>query len=350
MRKKILFVGDGGDPSALSEILAGSDIEVFPKINPQSLSLGVLMRHFGYFRLALFAVRHRKHYDCVLIWQQFVALYYYLLGVFMWGERSTPVILYYIIYKKSSNKWVNWVKHRVMRAMVNSKQMAVVYFMSRSDYLYEDTHPAKRRLLVYCPFNSAFIEKNSSFIGTVGQFYFSGGASNRDYSQIKQLAESMPGAQFSVASRPTIHHVFKPCPPNVKLYCDLYGDAFEDLVLRAKAVVIPLADPMVTSGQMVVLAAMQAGKTVFITRNNFIDDWVGRERAAGFLFEYENLEHLSYLLRTTSNTELAASGKRAREFFLEHNDEKTIYRSFAEQIRVVLMDKESKRYMSAKNG
>lgn len=349
MRKKILFVGDGGDPSTLSAILAGSDIDVFHKIHPQSLALGVIARHFGYFRLALFAVWHRKHYDCVLIWQQFVALYYYLLGAFMPGARSTPVILYYIIYKKSSNRLVNWVKHRVMRAMVNSRQMAVVYFMSRSDYLYEETHPAKRKLLVYCPFNSAFIEKNSSFIGTVGQFYFSGGASNRDYSQIKQLAELMPDAHFSVASRPAIHHVFKPCPPNVKLHFDLYGDAFEDLVLRAKAVIIPLADPMVTSGQMVVLAAMQAGKTVFITRNDFIDDWVGRERAAGFLFEYESLEQLSYLLRTTSDADLAASGKRGREFFLEHNDEKTIYRSFAEQLRVVLMDRASEGPMSANN-
>lgn len=349
MRKKILFVGDGGDPSALSEILAGSDLEVFPKINPQSLSLGVFVRHFGYFRLALFAVRHRKHYDCVLIWQQFVALYYYLLGIFMPGARSTPVILYYIIYKKSSNKWVNWVKHRVMRAMVNSRQMTVVYFMSRSDYLYEETHQIKRRLLVYCPFNSTFIEKNSSFIGTVGQFYFSGGASNRDYSKIKQLAELMPDAHFSVASRPTIQQVFKPCPPNVGLHFDLYGDAFEDLILRAKAVIIPLADPMVTSGQMVVLAAMQAGKTVFITRNDFIDDWVGRERAAGFLFEYESLEHLSYLLRTTSDVELAESGKRARKFFLEHNDEKTIYRSFAEQMNIILMGKAHDSPLSVKN-
>lgn len=232
--------------------------------------------------------------------------------------------------------------------MVNSKQMAVVYFMSRSDYLYEDTDPAKRRLLVYCPFNSAFIEKNSSFIGTVGDFYFSGGASNRDYSQIKQLAESMPGAQFSVASLPAIHQVFKPCPSNVTLRFDLYGDAFEDMVLRAKAVIIPLADPMVTSGQMVVLAAMQAGKTVFITRNDFIDDWVGRERAAGFLFEYESLEQLSYLLRTTSDADLAASGKRARDFFLEHNDEKTIYRSFAEQLRVILMGRANQGPQSAK--
>lgn len=296
----------------------------------------MLGRHLGYIRLALFAVRHRKQFDCILIWQQFVALYYCLLAAFMPSAKSTPVILYYIIYKKSSNRLVNWVKHRVMRAMVNSRHMAVVYFMSRSDYLYKETEPAKRRLLVYCPFTSDYIERKPALIGAVGHFYFSGGASNRNYSQIRQLAELLPDSQFSVAGLPAINNVFKPCPPNVKLHTDVYGDEFEDLVLRSRAVIIPLADPMVTSGQMVVLAAMQAGKAVFITRNDFVDDWVGRDRAAGFLYEYESLEHLTHMLHTMTDADLAASGERARKYFLEHNDEKTIYRSFAEQVRIVL--------------
>lgn len=300
------------------------------------MSLGVLGRHLGYIRLALFAVRNRKQFDCILIWQQFVALYYCLLAAFMPGTRPTPVILYYIIYKKSSNGLVNWIKHRVMRAMVNSRHMAVVYFMSRSDYLYKETDPDKRRLLVYCPFNSDYIERNPALIGTVGQFYFSGGASNRNYSQIRQLAELLPDSQFSVASLPAVHSVFKPCPPNVKLHIDVYGDEFEDLVLRSRAVIIPLADPMVTSGQMVVLAAMQAGKAVFITRNDFVDDWMGRDRAAGFLYEYESLEQLSHMLHTMTDADLGASGERARKYFLEHNDERTIYRSFAEQLRIIL--------------
>lgn len=347
--KKVLFIGDGGEPAALAECLVDDDMRVIPHVHPLSLSLGVLGRHLGYFRLALFAVRHRKQFDGILIWQQFVALYYCLLRTLIPGARSTPIILYYIIYKKSSNKLVNWAKHQVMRAMVNSRHMAVVYFMSRSDYLYEETDPSKRKLLVYCPFNSDYIERNSALIGTVGQFYFSGGASNRNYSQIRQLAELMPDSQFSVAGLPAVHSVFKPCPPNVKLHIDVYGDAFEDLVLRSRAVIIPLADPMVTSGQMVVLAAMQAGKAVFITRNDFIDDWVGRDRAAGFLYEYESLEQLTHILRTITDAELAASGERARKFFLEHNDEKTIYRSFAEQLRIVLMNGEGSPPLSAKN-
>lgn len=347
--KKVLFVGDGGEPAALAECLANENTQVIPHVQPLSLSLGVFGRHLGYFRLALFAVRHRKQFDCILIWQQFVALYYFLLSVFMPGAKSTPVILYYIIYKKSSNGLVNWVKHLVMRAMVNSQQMAVVYFMSRSDYLYKETDQAKRKLLVYCPFSSEYIERNAALIGSVGQFYFSGGASNRNYSQIRQLAELMPDSQFSVAGLPAVHSVFKPCPPNVKLYIDLYGDEFEDLVLRSRAVIIPLTDPMVTSGQMVVLAAMQAGKAVFITRNDFVDDWVGRDQAAGFLYEYESLEQLSHMLRTITDADLVASGDQARKFFLEHNDEKTIYRSFAEQSRIVLMNGEGSPSLSAKN-
>lgn len=336
MGKRVLFVGDGGEPAALEEALADDDIQVIPHVQPLSLSLGTLGRHLGYLRLAFFAARNREQFDCILIWQQFIALYYCLLAALMPRAKSTPAVLYYIIYKKSSNGLVNWIKHRVMRAMVNSRKIAVVYFMSRSDYLYRETDPVKRRLLVYCPFNSDYIEKHPALIGSVGRFYFSGGASNRNYFQIRQLAELLADSEFGVAGLPALAHVFRPCPPNVKLHTDVYGDEFEDLVLRSRAVIIPLADPMVTSGQMVVLAAMQAGKAVFITRNNFVDDWVGRDRAAGFLYEYESLEQLSHMLRTMTDAELALRGKRAREYFLEHNDERTIYRSFAEQVRMAL--------------
>ena len=136
------------------------------------------------------------------------------------------------------------------------------------------------------------------------------------------------------------HDVFRPCPPNVKLNIDVYGGAFEDLVLRSRAVIIPLADPMVASGQMVVSAALQAGKAVFISHNNFIDDWLGRDSTAGFVYEYESVEQLSHMLRTITDADLAASGERARKYFLEHNDEKAIYRSFAEQLRIVLKSSE----------
>lgn len=338
MKKKVLFVGDGGDPAALAECLVGDGMEIIAHIRPLSWKLGAIGRHFGYFRLALVALRHRPQSDCILIWQQFVAMYYCFLMAFLPRARPIPIILYYIIYKKPSNRLVNWLKHGIMRSVVNSRHVAVSYFLSRSDYLYGEADSRKRKLLVHCPFRSQHIEKNTRLIGTVGEFFFSGGASNRDYSQIRRLAEQLPDARFRVASLPSVRNDFTLFPPNVRLYFNIYGDDFEDLILKSKAVVIPLADPVVTSGQLVIMAAMQAGKTVFISRNSFVDEWVAPDLGAGFLFQYDSVAHLSALLAAATDPDLAAGGKRAREFFLAHSDDKVIYRSFAEQLRAVSAD------------
>jgi len=327
--KRVLLVGDGGDAAALAREVGGR-FDVVAQIRNLPFRIGGLRRHLGYFALAWHAVWHEV--DCVLAWQQFVGLYLLLLYTLMpW--RSRPLLLYYVIYKPASSQLLDRLKFRVMRAMTNAQPCAAVYFMSRDDRLYAATPADKRRLIADHPFHSPHIE---AYIGAAGaDYFFAGGASNRDYAVIRALAEKMPEARFKVACLASQAETMEPLP-NLEVRADVSPREFEDMVLQARAVILPLANPSVVSGQLVCLAAMQAGKPIYMTRNNFTAEWIDLDMASHFLAFFERADDLLVQLHSCTDLTLASRGKAAREFYLAHHDPYAVYRVFADALQRVL--------------
>jgi hypothetical protein len=167
--------------------------------------------------------------------------------------------------------------------------------------------------------------------------YFSGGVSNRDYSAVKRLAEMMGGKKFSVACLPKDLLRMSPIPQNMHVNCDAYGDVFEELILSTNAVVLPLEDPNATSGQIVCLRAMQSAKPVFMTRNNFMSDWMPEIASLRFLVMYDELEELRSLLLKLTDSSLQEMGLKAREYYLSHFDEEPFYCGIADVIETELL-------------
>jgi len=127
-----------------------------------------------------------------------------------------------------------------------------------------------------------------------------------------------------------------PIPQNIHVDCHAFGDAFEELILSTKAVVLPIEDPNVTSGQIVCLRALQSAKPVFITRNNFIADWMPDIASLRFLVMYDELDELKSLLNGFKDSDLHQLGLQARDYFLRHFDEKSFYRGIADIIEAEL--------------
>lgn len=327
--KRVLLVGDGGDADALAREVGGR-FEVVSLIRNLPFRIGGLRRHLGYFALAWHAVW--RQVDCVLVWQQFVGLYLLLLYTLMpW--RARPLLLYYVIYKPAGNRLLDRIKFSVMRAMTFTRPCEMVYFMSREDRLYTATPANKRRLIADHPFYSSHIEAHIGI--SDADYFFAGGASNRDYAVIRALAEKMPEAQFKVACLSSQTDAIAPLP-NLEMHADVSPQAFEDMVLHARAVILPLANPGVVSGQLVCLAAMQAGKPVYMTRNDFIAEWINPEMTGDFLAFFEGADDLFAQLRETPDQVLAKRGQAARLFYQIHHDPRAVYRVFADELQRVL--------------
>ena len=325
-RRKVLFVGDGGNPEILKRLLNDRHIDLEINVKPASLKMLVLLRHVHYFQLAVFAVFSRRKHDSVFIWQQYVGLYYFLLSI-VYPFHQRPCCVYYIIYRDSPGSIISWIKRFLMTRMIRSRFVQRAVFLSRCDALYPHIPSAKRILLSTYTEKSSYIEKRL-MDGSVkiDSDYFSGGANNRDFLALKHLAESMEEKEFTVACLPRDKARMSPIPKNMRIDCEAYGDAFEELVLTTRAVVLPLEDPNVTSGQIVCLRALQSAKPVFMTKNNFIIDWMPDIASLRFLVMYETLDDLRSLLIGFSDSELQELGLQAREYYLNHFDEETFYR------------------------
>ena len=92
-----------------------------------------------------------------------------------------------------------------------------------------------------------------------GDYVFSGGYSNRDYHLVVAAAAALPQVPFVLACR-TASRLPPDLPPNIRVVRDAPWDAFHHLLAAARLVVLPLKRDVGSSGQMVALAAMQAGK------------------------------------------------------------------------------------------
>jgi hypothetical protein len=336
LNRSVLFVGDGGNPPILKRLLNDRQIELHAKVKPASVKLSVLSRHLQYLRLAAFAVFSRKKFDAIFIWQQYVGLYYFLISI-VYPFYPRPCCVYYIIFQAKPRSLVSWAKRFMMTSMIHSRFVQKAIFLSHCDALYPDISEEKREL------RSTYTEKSSYIEGRltegfipIDSDYFSGGVNNRDYPFLRLLAESMGDKKFNVACLPKDMARMSPIPQNVHVNCNAYGDAFEELILSTKAVVLPIEDPNVTSGQIVCLRALQAAKPVFITRNNFILDWMPDFASLRFLVMYDELDELRSLLNGFKDSDLQQLGSEARDYFLKHFDEESFYRGIADIIEAEL--------------
>lgn len=152
--------------------------------------------------------------------------------------------------------------------------------------------------------------------GTVsGDYVFSGGWTNRDYDALFRCARRLSDVPFTVVASAQ-SRITEPVPSNVTLYEDLDTESFERLLAGSRLAAIPLARDTGSSGQMVLLAAMEHAKPVVVPRIGAVQDYVD-EGATGLLYELGDETELERAIATVyADESLAASmGRRARSVY-----------------------------------
>ncbi|MFC1596069.1 glycosyltransferase [Candidatus Margulisiibacteriota bacterium] len=329
---KLLYVGDAALSLAFRARLSQSGIAVDARYKilgglrgPKSI-----VRHLLYMWLALQAVARRKDYDHILIWQQYIGIYYALLSMIYPFNRKS-VAVFYIIFKKNSNKIVNIAKKWLFVRVFNSKYIEKAIFINKNDYIFRGIGRKKRYVADYPARISEYIESNLEKVAGSGSF-FAGGVSNRDYAVLKNLALADAGLNFKIVSTAAQIKQLGVLPPNIEAGTELEPASFEEALLRSKAVIIPLKDPNVVSGQLVLISALQAGKVVFISKNIFLEDWLNSSETGQFIFTYRDAVELTNLIKRISDTELKARGHQARAFFQNSLSAEKMYNRLIEII------------------
>ncbi|WP_332747387.1 hypothetical protein [Sphingomonas sp. ZB1N12] len=280
--------------------------------------------------MAWFAAFRGRNYDKIFFWQQYIGLYYYaIITVLPILRRS--YIVYYIIAKKRKS-FVGRIVEKQFTGMVIASEKS--YFMSSSDYLFRKLNITEYRnrieLLNELDLTYPYIDLHRNS-GISGEYIFAGGSGNRKYADVAAIAVTLPAERFVVACR--LDDVARiSFSKNVAVHYDAYGDRFADLILHSKAVLLPLADPDVMSGQLVCIQAFAANKTVIISENNCLRDWIATIDQLDFVTLYQTIEECVDHIRGLDLPKALEAGGRARRFYDDTLTNTGFYERLATQI------------------
>jgi len=322
---KLLFIGDANPDKKFIDIMAASNINITKRCKKLGHLTGRrhFLRHLQYLIMAAYGVMRRKNFECVFIWQQYIGIYYYLLTL-LWPFYKKPTVLFYVIYKKSNNRIINGIKTKLFLNAFNSGLFLNVIFINKEDYLYNHIHIIYRDFVHFYQQPSAYIENNLDKLPTEKRL-FSGGVSNRNYRQLRELAEAEPAVKITIAGTAADKASLKPLPPNVNFVTGAYGDDFDRLLLESSAVIIPLNDPRVISGQLVILKALQAGKMIIMSENTFWSDWMSGRGKDDFIILYDGFTSLRNIITSLDEEMVRVAGGHARTFYKKELCPETMY-------------------------
>ncbi len=127
----------------------------------------------------------------------------------------------------------------------------------------------------YYPYCQGYIEEQPPNFTATGDYIFSGGHTNRDYDLLVDVARTLPSVKFVIVRGPD-NLLPNSIPRNVEVHTDLPHAQFLSLMEGSRLVIIPLKHDVGSSGQQVVLSAMQMGKAIiyadFLTVSQYFRD------------------------------------------------------------------------------
>lgn len=125
-----------------------------------------------------------------------------------------------------------------------------------------------------------------------GDYFFSGGYSNRDYIPLVEAFAGRKEKLVIVASKQNTDLVEWICShelsENISVYYDISNEHFNELLCGAKAVVLIMKHNTGASGQMVALKAMANYKLIIATYTDVLDEYVKNNESA-LIFNKEDI-------------------------------------------------------------
>lgn len=228
-----------------------------------------LIRYAKYFLTPMKIAKNRNNYDKVLAWQQFygliLAFYFRLMHV----KESPEIVVLTFIYKPKKSL-IGKIYDKFMRYIVTSGYIKYFVVFSESE---------KRRYADYFDIpESKFVfvtlgyEDKTNDVPRLGSedFYLAAGRSNRDYKFLTEAWSKRKEKLEIVCDTLNL----KSATENIKILTDCHDDDFFRELAKCIAVIVPLEDAHISSGQLVIIQAMMYGKPVIVTENDTVTDYI----------------------------------------------------------------------------
>lgn len=276
-------------------------------------SVGRVKRLLRYFLFPLGFVLFTRKIERVVAWQQFYGIMASVYARIF--RRRFPITVMTFIHKPKRGLAGRMFDALVRFGIGNPCVESIIVFSPEEVDAYSRLFKASASKFRFVPLGipekaGGFKEDGSEVSSS---YVFSAGRSNRDYGVLKRAAEDAR-VPLRIA-----------CPEETAdgfSYTEILADCFDDDMERqlsgAFAVAVPLRDKTISSGQLVVLQAMRAGKPVVVSDNVSLRPYIREGETALVARRQEDWAGFIRMLRDDSGLarKLGEAGrKRMREEF-----------------------------------
>ena len=245
------------------------------------------LRYLKYFTFPFKIFLNRNKYAHVFAWQQFyglvLAFYFRIFGV----KNAPEITVMTFIYKPKKNifgsMYANFIRYVVKSGYINK---FIVFSNNEKKYYAELFDVPEEYFLVA----TLGLEDQYDLYSTKTEdFFVSAGRSNRDYSFLIK----------SWGNENQLIIICDTCNENdteyIKIMKHCHDEQYMQELARSYAVIVPLEEENISSGQLVILQAMMLKKPVIVTKNKTVVEYIehGKE---GFIID-KNKEALERAIR-----------------------------------------------------
>lgn len=248
----------------------------------------------------------------IVAWQQFYGLMYCFYNRILKTNKSVDVTVMTFIYKEKRG-FIGKLYRAFISFCVHSHNLKNIIVFSRSevDY-YSFIFPSIKNKFIFFPLSIEPIDtmRFGSVKDLQAQNYiFTAGSSNRDYDfLISALENTAYNVKIACKGLKYKHH-----SSNIEIL-DVFSDKMLEYLFNSRIVVIPLKDLDISSGQLMILQAMQLGKPIIVSNNKGVYDYID-DGETGFIINNEKdilIDKIEALYKDDKFYELISQNQKKR--------------------------------------
>lgn len=225
-----------------------------------------IIRYMKYFLFPLKIFFLRKQVENIVAWQQFYGIMYaFYCNIFKVNKTNNLTIMTFIYKpkKKFGKLYFKFIKYAINNKYVDN----IIVFSKNEIEYYSKIFEMPKEKFIFENLGISEIKVQREY--NEKDYILAPGRSNRDYNF---LIEAMKDDKYDV--RIICDELSKDKCENIKIYNNVMGDKYYAMLKNAYCVVIPLKDKNISSGQLVLLQAMQLRKPIIVTDAKGVKDYI----------------------------------------------------------------------------